>query len=180
MMKKIRGARDTFPIIPYAADRYSDGKDGSIRPTLTVSWDKGDRRIVAIGINPSTATNGKSDITMTKLCRIVDMYGFNHVTMLNLFESSSTQQDGINRNTPTDFSKHIKEFREAEAIIIAWGKTTDYKEQRMAAKKVIEQFTDKIYCIGVTDEKTGRKRCPLHPSRVPYSCELLKYSIADI
>ncbi|MBR1623015.1 MAG: DUF1643 domain-containing protein [Pseudobutyrivibrio sp.] len=143
---------------------------------LNATWDAADRRIVAIGINPSIATTGKSDITMTKLCRFVDMYGFNNVTMLNLFENVTTKQSDISKLTTTDFKKHLKLLDEAEIILIVWGRTKKYQKNIEDLKPVLGKYQDKLYCIARRNS-SGEYIYPLHPSRVPYSADIIKYNL---
>ena len=86
--------RTNLKIKPFNAERnYTD--NGMTRELLCAEWDNEfnkQEKVVAIGINPSNAHNGKSDNTITKLCRFIDMYGFNNLTMLNLYEDVSSVQ----------------------------------------------------------------------------------------
>lgn len=104
--KAKKECRSELKIVPYNARRKETKEKGTIRELLCAKWDSGLNRtekIVAIGINPSTAQDGESDMTMTKLCRFLDLYGFNNVIMLNLFESVSPEQGGIVKAARTDF-----------------------------------------------------------------------------
>lgn len=50
--------------------------------------------------------------------------------MLNIFESYSTKQNGINQATLTDFSKYINEFQNADTIFVVWGVSKSYKSEK--------------------------------------------------
>ncbi len=172
-IKRIRDVRRELIINPFNAE-VKKKENGSIRPELCAKWDEGDKEVLAIGINPSVATNGVSDKTMTTLCRFVDMYGFNYVKMLNIFESVSTQQDGIDKQTPTDFNKHIEDLNKADLILIAWG-VSGYESEKEHIISILKQFNEKVYCIA--KKRNKRYSYPIHPSRMTYACEIIKFNI---
>ena len=115
--------RTNLKIELFNADRKEYTGKGMTREFLCAKWDNSankKEKIVAIGINPSTAYNGKSDTTITKLCRFLDMHGFNNLSMLNLYENvSSTQFKG--EKIETDFSSKRAIFNEADIILVVWG-----------------------------------------------------------
>ena len=178
-IKRIREVRKDFPIIPHGA-RQLIKKGVQIRPVLKISWDNEDSKLVAIGINPSKATDNQTDVTVTKLCRLVDTYGFNNVTLLNLYNSVSPHQNEIDRKTYTDLSKYKIEFDEANIILLIWGRTRKYKERMLEAKEVLASYRNKVYCIGMRDMENKGYRYPLHPSRMSYSAEIIRYNIDEI
>ena len=173
-VKKIREVRRNFPIVPFDAERRETDL-GEIRQELCVKWDNGDKRVVAIGINPSTAQNGKSDNTMTRLCRIIDMYGYNCVKMLNIYESVSTPQSGINKKTITDFQKKLDDIECADMVLIAWG-MGGYEEEKARIKDVLKPYNEKIFCIARKEENSFSY--PRHPSRLSYKDVIIKYDIS--
>lgn len=168
--QKVRNAQRTdLNIVPFNAKRKDIGGN-NIRESLSVQWGSGfskEEKVVAIGINPSTAQDGESDTTMTKLCRFLDMYGFDNVTMLNLFESVSPDQSKINESTKTDFNKKREVLEKADIILLVWGVDGHMKEKREAMSVLIE-YADKLYCI-----KNTKGRYPAHPSRMPYQSALM-------
>lgn len=169
--QKVRNTQRTdFDIVPYDAKRKEIGGNHSIRESLSVKWESGyenKEKIVAIGINPSTAQDGESDTTMTKLCRFLDLYGFNNVTMLNLFESVSPDQSKINESTRTDFSKKSAELENADIILLVWG-IDGHKAEKEDAMSALMKYADKLYCI-----RNTKGKFPAHPSRMPYQSELI-------
>ncbi|MBT9699179.1 DUF1643 domain-containing protein [Eubacterium ventriosum] len=173
-VKKIREVRRDFPIVPFDAERRTTGQ-GEIRQELCIKWDDGDKKLVAIGINPSTAQNGESDNTMTRLCRIVDMYGYNYVKMLNIYESVSTPQSGINKKTLTDFQKKLDDIECADMVLIAWG-MNGYEEEKERIKDVLKPYNEKVFCIA--RKKDDGFSYPRHPSRLSYKDEIIKYDIS--
>lgn len=150
--------------------RYSD--DGKNRETLTVYWDSEyDKKAIVIGINPSKANDERSDKTLTTAGRFLDAYEISEFTMLNLFASYSTQQDGIKKETLIDLSDYKKDFEKNDLIVIAWGVDNNYCKEKERALNIIKDYKEKVYCI----EKKGSM--PLHPSRISYESNLVKYKI---
>lgn len=173
--KEKHDCRKALKIEPYDAQRKEFESQGYIRESLSVKWDSKRNRkekIVAIGINPSTAQDAESDITMTKLCRFLDMYGFNNVTMLNLYESVTPYQDKINKKTQTDFSKKKQVFEEADIILLVWG-VDGNDEQKGNTIPVLAEYADKLYCI-----KNSNGKYPAHPSRMSYQSEVMAITSA--
>ncbi len=145
-------------------------QNDKIRESLHVEWEndiKRPEKIIAIGINPSTACDGESDTTMTKLCRFLDMYGFNNVSMLNLYESVSPEQIKINKATKTDFEKKRSVLDEADIVLLVWG-VEGHLEGKNDAAIVLNDYSEKLYCI-----KNQNGRYPAHPSRMSYKSELV-------
>ena len=173
--KKIREAvRTNFDIVPFDAKRKELTADHSIRETLSVQWktdSKCDEKVVAIGINPSTARDGKSDVTMTKLCRFLDMYGFNNVTMLNLYETVSPDQSKIREATKTDFTQKHAILEEANVILLVWG-TDGHALAKKEVLKELNRYADKLYCI-----QNPEGSFPAHPSRMPYDSSIISFDL---
>lgn len=169
--------RTNLKINPFNAERnYND--NGMTRGLLCAEWDNEfnkQEKIVAIGINPSNAHNGKSDTTITKLCRFLDMHGFNNLTMLNLYEDvSSVQIKG--EKCKTDFKEKKAIFCNADIILIVWGfdDKKELKELKENALTVLAEFSNKLYCI-----KTDEGKYPAHPSRMHYDWEIIKMDLEN-
>lgn len=178
-IKESDSYRTAFSISPKQADRKETLDKGFIRELLYVNWDRKNSRkekIVSIGINPSTAQTGKSDRTMTKLCRFLDMYGFNNVTMLNLFEGVSPDQDKLNLSTSTDFLQKREILDEADIILLVWGRKNSKQKIEKAkgdTTGVLAKYADKLYCI-----KSPKGSYPMHPCYMPYASEIVPLTTA--
>ncbi len=173
--KAKKECRSELKVVPYNARRKETKEKGIIRELLCVEWDSGLNRtekIVAIGINPSTAQDGESDMTMTKLCRFLDLYGFNNVTMLNLFESVSPEQSGIVKDARTNFHAKREIFDKADIILLVWGISGNRKYKKEAAA-VLTDYAEKLYCI-----RNQNGRYPAHPSRMSYQSEMMAITSA--
>lgn len=174
--KLIEKPRKNFAIEIFNAAQSENSNNSLKREFLCAKWKNDTNRpekIVAIGINPSTAHNGESDNTITKLCKFLDMYGFNNLSMLNLYENvSSTQLKSNDEKIKTDFNEKRELFNEADIILIVWGTDNkkDLKELKNKAIKVLSEYSNKLYCI-----KTSNGNFPAHPSRLCYKWNMVTY-----
>ena len=98
---------DKLKIIPYDCV-IVDNMRISIKTKINESSDK---KAVVIGINPSIACEGKSDTTLTKISKYLYQYDIGELTMINLFETISTDQDGIDFNQECTLEKHEQLFQ---------------------------------------------------------------------
>ena len=148
---------------------YSE--DNKNRQQLTVSWDgTGNKKAVVIGINPSKANDTRSDSTLTRTARFLNMYGVREFLMLNIFESYATKQKDIDFSSKSDFTKFRRILKEADIIFIAWGVEKKYLQEKEAILKVLKKYEDKLYCVIREDGKY-----PLHPIRISYEYDMEKY-----
>lgn len=159
---------------------YTD--EGKNREVLTISWERrpdsdsvSNYSAVVIGINPSIANDVKSDNTLTRLARFLDIYGFTEFKMLNIFSSYSTQPTGIRKNTQTDFSNFKNDLESTNIIILAWGtNNNDYREEKSKILEFLKSknLMDKVFGIS-SNEMHYETR---HPSRMSYDYYLVKQS----
>lgn len=140
--------------------------EGNQRKEIRVKLGDGLRAVV-IGINPSTAHDGKSDVTLTKICRYLDAYGVGEIVMINLFDTISTDQAGIDHRQYCDFTQHDDLLENADLIVVAWGTENTYLKEKQDAFGHLLQYSPKVYCIA---DEQGNK--PRHPSRMKYSYSL--------
>lgn len=139
---------------------------GNQRKEIRVKLGDGMQAVV-IGINPSTAHDGKSDVTLTKIGRFLDAYGVGEIVMINLFDTISTDQIRIDRRQYCDLSLHNELLNNADMIVVAWGTENTYFQEKQDAFLCLLQYSSKVYCIA---DEQGNK--PRHPSRMKYSYTL--------
>lgn len=148
--------------------RYSFDNNRSI---LTVTWNSENKKsAIAIAINPSKANDSRSDKTLTTLARFLDAYGYCKFEMLNLFENYSTNQNGIDTKTQTDFNQYKHNFEKADSIFIVWGVSRDYKHQKQKALEVLKDFSSKLLCI-----QNSKGKQPIHPRALHYNYKIIPY-----
>lgn len=141
-----------------------------------------EQKVIVVGINPSTAIEGKSDRTITLVSRCMKALGYTEMIMLNLFtcrqtdlEKVKVKKDDMTESIDrTKFdSKENKEFLKDADVIIAWGIDSSFSEEkRKAFEEILESVPeDRIWCI----EKNGKY--PVHPRVWTYSkeCKLMPY-----
>lgn len=143
--------------------------NGNQRKEITVELTTG-KKAVVIGINPSIACNDNSDTTLTKISRYLESYGVGKIVMVNLFDTISTEQSGIDQNQNCNLQQYEAYFLEADLIVVAWGTENKYSREKEKAFSYLVQFEDKVYCI---EDKKGNK--PRHPSRMSYTDDLVKF-----
>ncbi len=154
-----------------SSGKYSE--DNKNRSILTVAWEsKYTKTAIAIGINPSKANDSRSDKTLTTLARFLDAYGYKEFKMLNLFESYSTEQSGIDKKTKTNFREYSSDLESADSIFIVWGVSNNYQEEKEMALGVLQEYHSKLLCL---QNDNGSK--PIHPSRMSYQNKIVLYKM---
>ena len=161
---------DKLKIEPYDSKIINDMRI-IIRTKINIDSDK---KAVVIGINPSKAHDGESDTTLTKISRYLYQYSVGEIAMINLFETISTDQKGIDENQLCSLENHEKLLSDADLIVVAWGTEDKYLSAKDNAFQYLMQWKDKVYCI---QDKRGNK--PRHPSRIAYTDELVRFYAYD-
>lgn len=141
-----------------------------------------EQKVIVVGINPSTAIEGKSDRTITLVSRCMKALGYTEMIMLNLFTYRQTdlnkvkvkKDDATEVMDRTKFdSKENKELLKNADVIIAWGIDNSFvEEKKIAFEEILNSVpVDKIWCV----EKNGK--FPVHPRVWTYSeeCKLVPY-----
>lgn len=143
--------------------------EGNKRKQICVKLGNGIQAVV-IGINPSTAHDGQSDVTLTKICRYLDSYGVGEVIMINLFDTISTNPNEIDKRESCNLLQYDTLFQETDMIVVAWGTENTHLKEKQDAFIQLLPYSPKVYCIA---DEHGNK--PRHPSRMKYSYSLEHY-----
>ena len=154
-------------------DIYSNNHNDSWRYTLGKS---GSRKLLTIGLNPSTATKEKSDTTVAKVEGAAIRNGFDGFVMLNLYPVRSTNYNEL----PADlddgaFSENLNRIDALVAseskpeIWAAWGESVYARSYFIAAAKELlvrlQRHSPTWQHFGPL---TGSGH-PRHPSRLQYA-----------
>lgn len=127
----------------------------------------GKNNLIVIGINPSTATNEKTDPTISRVNGYLKKYNFDGFKMLNLYPLRATNLNDLPLAFDSDIhTKNLMEIKYAlessNAILCAWGnlivKRPYLKKCFFDISKLIIQSKVPTCCLGIT--KSGN---PLHP-----------------
>lgn len=143
---------------------------------------EGEKMLIVVGFNPSTADDKKIDPTMRFVLGIAKFNGYNGFAMVNLYPLRSTNPDKLPKEIDKKIVKenfshidYILDKYPLADILLAYGNLVDKRSYtKIIARKLLNLFHDKsrqIYCLAKL--KSGN---PKHPLRTPYSTKLQKYS----
>lgn len=122
------------------------------------------RRMVFIGLNPSTANAAEDDPTIRRCVGFAKREGFGGIVMLNLFAfRAKLPRDMMHAPNPVgpENDNFIKKYSTDPycQIIAAWGRHGAYKGRDQEVAKMIPC----LFCFGIT--KNGNPRHPLYLMR---------------
>jgi hypothetical protein len=160
-------------------DIYESAERDAWRFTL---GKKGTKPLLVIGLNPSTATQEKSDTTVAKVEQVAITHDYDGFVMLNLYPVRATDfrtlPSAVNRKA---FHANLRRIQELVAstknptVWAAWGSHVTYHRYFADARDaLIEQFA--LYSVTWmrfgTLTKDGH---PHHPSRLSYAWTLERF-----
>ena len=122
----------------------------------------GERLIMWIGLNPSTADENQLDPTLTRIAGFSQREGMDGFWMANLFglrtpypKEMMAADDPVG---PGNDASLLDAASRCERIVAAWGVSGVYQDR---ADAVVELLKDhKLWCVGTT--KAGHPRHPLY------------------
>lgn len=134
------------------------------RYTLVHRWNPlfGDRLIMWIGLNPSTADEQQLDPTLTRIRSFSQREGYDGFVMTNLFGlrtpyPEEMMQDPDPVGAEND-SALLAAAERCEKIVAAWGVSGVYQAR---AEAVVKLFAGReLWCLGTTQD--GHPRHPLY------------------
>lgn len=137
--------------------------DQKYRYVLWREWSAEKRRLVVIGLNPSTADATKNDPTITRCISFAKREGCGGLIMLNLFAFRATDPnemiaaaEPIGPENDTYIRAHV--FAHHRIVLAAWGVSGGYRQRD---KQVCELLASaNLWCLGHTKE--GDPRHPLY------------------
>lgn len=160
-------------------DIYSNAHNDLWRFTLGKS---GSRKLLTIGLNPSTATKEKSDTTVAKVEGVAKRNGFDGFVMLNLYPVRSTDFNALPIDVDAQaFSEnlnHIEELVASESqpvIWAAWGESIRARDYFVSSTK---ELFSRLQKHGASWRHFGsltNSGHPRHPSRLNY-----RWSFAEL
>lgn len=134
-------------------------KDKKNRYLLKFSWDSKKDKLAIIMSVPSTAGTELLDQTTMLVRNGAVKNGFGEVAILNLFpniNSKTPKSDKINTSTI------LSQCETADKIIVAYGRSTSYQEEKEKLLELLKDFEDKLYTI--IDSKGLPFSHPLSPA----------------
>ena len=118
-------------------DIYSNDRNDTLRFTLGKS---GSRKLLTVGLNPSTATQETSDTTVAKVEGVAKRTGFDGFVMLNLYPIRSTDFNALSPDVDAEaFSENLNRIETLVAaeptpvVWAAWGENISARSYFVAA-----------------------------------------------
>jgi hypothetical protein len=159
------------------AAKFSDC--GTYRYTLERSNLGGTRTALVCMVNPSKAGAVVSDMTVTKLIGFsvpLDLARFIAVNAAALVSTDPAELSEAADPIGPDNDQHIAlALAEVDDVIVAWGASIDLLARRFPGRRrqvlgLLRSRGHKLMCWGTT---AGGH--PRHPSRIPYSTQLVRF-----
>ncbi len=101
------------------------------------------------------------------------MYGIDEFLMLNIYENYATNPKDMGKKKKTKLSRFQHELEVADIIFIAWGVSNkSYKAEKVQIEKILEPYREKVYCA-----VNENGRIPIHPRRIRYDYDVVKYKM---
>ncbi len=121
--------------------------------------DEAARRVVFIGLNPSTADHRVDDPTIRRCMDFTRRWGFNALTVINLFAYRTPYpnelKNAIDPVGPYN-SKHLHQaIDNADLVIACWGRHGGWKEQD---KRLAKRYVGQLFCLAINTDGS-----PAHP-----------------
>lgn len=142
---------------------------GQYRYSLTRRFSPGDRTVVFVGLNPSTADARVDDATIRKCVGFVRRWGADRLVMANVCAWRSRHPKEMQRADDPVGPENEGRLRDlvasAEIVVAAWGQNKlPFRAQRLARWVL---GLPNAYCLGTNADGT-----PRHPLFVPYDTPL--------
>ena len=123
------------------------------------------RRILWIGLNPSTADEQQLDPTLRRIKNFSDVWGFNCFVMTNLFAFRATRPEDMKAALdpvgPQNDATLTRLSRTSEMIVAAWGKHGSLcQRERIVTELIRATSPQKIHCLAVNAD--GSPKHPLY------------------
>jgi hypothetical protein len=140
--------------------------DRCYRYTLTRVWDPAGKKLVFIGLNPSTADEHRLDPTLRRCLRFGYDWGYGRFDMLNLFAFRATDPRAMKAAAEPigpDNNAHIKLVcARADLVVACWGTHGSFKRRDRAVKAMLEAEGIKLHYISLS--RDGHPKHPLYLS----------------
>ena len=142
--------------------------DQRYRYTLHREWMYGDGTVAFVMLNPSTADHRKNDATVRRCIYFAQSWGFQRLTVVNLFALRSTDHKRLTMVNdpigPQNDAYIVQEIRRAETVVAAWGRNGTLYHRDRHVLDIISASGCRVKGLSLTNG--GH---PSHPLRLPKS-----------
>ncbi|MBK8452614.1 MAG: DUF1643 domain-containing protein [Thiofilum sp.] len=162
-------------------DIYSNARNDMWRFTLGRN---GSRKLITIGLNPSTATQESSDTTVAKVEGVAMRNDFDGFVMLNLYPVRATNFNRLPHDVDDEaFSENLNRIEELfdtnpnSVVWAAWGENI---HARIYFANAARELFSRLQTYGITWRHFGlltNSGHPRHPSRLHYSWSFSDFDI---
>lgn len=146
-------------------------EDRVYRYALWRIWDESMKRVLFIGLNPSTADEVEDDSTVKRCISYARQWGFGGVILGNLFAyratNSSEMMDASDPIGCENDSWLKKLANESDLIVAVWGNGGQFKGRAIEVVSMLQ----KLYCLQITS-----KGEPHHTRGLPDGLVAIPYS----
>ena len=131
------------------------------RYTLERRWNSetADKRVVFVGLNPSTADHRVDDPTIRRCIGFARSWGYNVLTVVNLFAYRTPYPSELRKASDpigSSNSRHLgRVIRESDLVIACWGRHGSWQAQD---KRLEKRFKDRLNCLAINNDGS-----PAHP-----------------
>ena len=133
-------------------------KDGKNRYLLRKTWDTSKKKLSVIMTFPSTADSLLVDQTTMLVINGAVKSGFGEVSILNVFSAINSTNPRIDK---VNCSVMIDECEKADVVLVAYGRSTSYTDDKQKVLEMLEKYKDKLYTL--IDSKGLPYSHPLSP-----------------
>lgn len=163
-------------------DIYHSDNEDRWRYTLGRS---GPRPLLAIGLNPSTATREKADPTVARVQRVAELHGFDGFVMLNLYPVRATDYRTLPAKVnAAAFERNLQAIEEVVSqhdrptIWATWGQPVVHHAYFLRAR---DSLYERLHKYQPDWRRLGSLTItghPRHASRLDYSWQLMPFELA--
>lgn len=148
-------------------------KCGRYRYVLRRIWNEDVRRMMFVGVNPSTADDVDDDPTVRRCIGFAAQEGWGGIAIVNLFalRDPSPKNMKLDRDPvgPRNDSWIIREALASGVVVAAWGAHGSYQGRGYEVWKLLKKV-GAVSCYGVNKTLT-----PVHPLYIPKNSVLKPY-----
>ena len=134
-------------------------KDGKSRYLLRKTWDNSKKKLSVVMTFPSTADSLLLDQTTMLVINGAVKNGFGEVSILNVFSAINSASPRIDK---INCSFIMSECEKADVILVAYGRSMSYTEDKKKILEMLSQYKDKLYTL--IDSKGLPFSHPLSPT----------------
>lgn len=154
--------------------------DDNVRYAL---GEPGNYNLVVVGLNPSKATPQKSDTTISKVCEIAKLEGFDGWIMINLYPKRSTDPKKLPVSAKKELTRTnlaiiewLSKKYNIGRVYAAWGSNIETRSY------LVEQCQELVNTIPTEQwftKGTTKDGHPRHPSRIAYDEKMEWFPVQD-